>query len=116
MKTHMMTLDDTHFNDVKLNKKKYEIRIFDEKRQTLLLGDTIVFKHKNSDETLEKKVIQLLLFDTFRDALRTMNNFSEVLPNNSLDEGINLYETLPHAMGNYKIASEKYGIVVIKLE
>ena len=117
MKTHEMTLDDPFFEEMNVRKKKYEIRIFDEKRQKMLLGDTIVFKKKNSDETIQRKIINLMLFDTFKDALETIKDFREVLPSiETIEDAVSLYEKIPHKLGDYSIASEKFGIVLIKLE
>ena len=111
-----MTLDSPFFEQVAQNKKLYEIRIFDEKRRKLLLGDKIIFKNKATNEIIEKTIEKLLLFDTFRETLEGMNDFREALPSiNSIEEGVSLYEKIPHEFGDYKKASEKFGVVLIKL-
>ena len=116
MKTHEMTLKAPFFEQVAQNKKLYEIRVFDEKRRKLLLGDKIIFKKKDSSDTIEKTVSKLMLFDTFKETLQSMKDFREALPSiASIEEGVSLYENIPHEVGNYKKASEKFGIVLIKL-
>ena len=115
MKTHTMNLDSPFFEQIVQNQKKYEIRIFDEKRKKLLLGDNILFKKRDSDDTIEKKISKLMLFDNFRETLESMKDFKEALPSiASIEEGVSLYENIPHELGNYKTASEKFGIVLIK--
>ena len=117
MKTHTMTLDSPFFEQIVKNEKKYEIRIFDEKRKKLLLGDNILFKKRDSDETIEKKISKLMLFDNFRETLESMKDFREAVPSiETIEEGVQLYESIPHKLGNYKKASAELGIVLIKLE
>ena len=111
MKTHSMSLESPHFNNVVSKKKKYEIRIFDEKRQTLRLGDQIEFTKKDGTETVTRNITQLMLFDSFYEALHTLSDYKDALPDvNTIDEGVELYEKIP-----YKSSAETYGIVVIKL-
>ena len=112
-----MTLDAPFFEQIVQNKKHYEIRVFDEKRRKLLLGDKIIFQKRDSDETIEKTVSKLMLFDTFKETLECMKDFREALPSiGTIDEGVSLYENIPHELGNYKKASAKFGVVLIKLQ
>ena len=114
MKTHTMTLDTQHFDNVVSNRKIYELRIFDKKRREISLGNEIKFTKKNSDESVTKTIDKILLFDSFKDALTTIN-LDELLPGvGSLTEGIRLYENIPHSTGSYKEASKKFGLVMFK--
>ena len=112
-----MTLDSPFFEQIVQNKKIYEIRIFDEKRRKLILGDKIIFQKRNSDDTIEKTIAKLMLFNTFKETLESIKDFREALPSiNSIEECVSLYENIPHKLGNYKKASAHFGIVLIKLE
>lgn len=63
MKTIEMHLNDESFEMVKSGKKTMEIRIYDEKRQNIDMGDEIVFIGKN--ETVLTKVTGLFLASSF---------------------------------------------------
>lgn len=61
-----MGLYETPFNSIKSGKKKVEVRLNDEKRRKISVGDTINFtKIPSSDETLTVEVIELREFPTF---------------------------------------------------
>jgi len=47
---HQMTLNDEYFLAVKNNRKTVELRVRDEKREQIRLGDTIVFSKKSDPE------------------------------------------------------------------
>ena len=54
------------FELVKNGKKDVEVRLNDEKRQKLKVGDTLVFlKRPLEDERIEAKVVELKLFNNF---------------------------------------------------
>src|SRR3989344_430561 len=65
---HQMKLYESPFNRIKLGKKRVEIRLFDEKRQSLDLGDIITFsKLPDLEENLSVEVIGLLRYRTFQE-------------------------------------------------
>lgn len=66
MKTHEMNLQPQYFDFIKDGTKRIELRLFDEKRQQIQLGDTIEFA-KSEDEKLKAKVIGLLRYGSFSD-------------------------------------------------
>ena len=41
---YMMKLDASFFDKMKARKKIYEVRLYDEKRQSVSVGDKIIFK------------------------------------------------------------------------
>lgn len=54
------------FDKIKSGVKTVEVRLFDEKRQSLAPGDVIVFKRlPDLTETLSKKIVRVKRFDTF---------------------------------------------------
>lgn len=68
MNLHKMNLHAAPFEMIKSGQKTIELRLFDEKRQQIKAGDTIVFTNTASGETLTATVLKLHVFDSF-DAL-----------------------------------------------
>lgn len=69
MRVHHMKLRQAPFEMIKSGRKTIELRLYDEKRKNVKVGDEIVFSRTDSpEETLRVKVIGLFLFPTF-DAL-----------------------------------------------
>ena len=66
MKTHEMNLQPKYFDFIKDGTKRIELRLFDEKRQQIQLGDIIEFT-KSEDEKFKAEVIGLLRYNTFND-------------------------------------------------
>lgn len=62
---HHMKLNPTPFEQIKSGAKTIELRLFDQKRQTIKEGDTIVFSNTDTGETLYTTVLRLHRFDTF---------------------------------------------------
>ena len=68
MQTHTMKLQSEPFEKIKLGMKKIELRLYDEKRRAIEIGDTITFlKEPDQTENLVVKVISLLRYATFAD-------------------------------------------------
>jgi len=68
--THEMKLDDAPFEKTKSGEKTIEVRVFDEKRRRLRLGDTIVFGRASGGmEKVRVEVVGLSTFRSFRDLL-----------------------------------------------
>lgn len=65
---HVMHLYDNYFQKVKYSKKKYEIRLFDEKRKKIKTGDTIIFINSSSPkESIKVKVCNIKVFSSFHE-------------------------------------------------
>lgn len=68
MNTHQLQLAAVPFNAITSGAKTIESRLYDEKRQTIQIGDTIAFTNReNTDQTVLVKVIGLLHYETFHD-------------------------------------------------
>ena len=68
---HEMKLQPKYFNFILNGTKRIEIRLFDEKRQLIKIGDTINFlKEPNLKETFNAKVIGLLRYNSFEEMFR----------------------------------------------
>jgi ASC-1-like (ASCH) protein len=64
---HNMKLQHRPFFMIKNGLKTYEIRVNDEKRKLIVVGDQIVFKHVESFEEIYTKVLNLHQFDNFKE-------------------------------------------------
>lgn len=87
---HDMHLNQEPFDLVKSGKKIIEIRLFDEKRRKINLGDTIVFEKLPDGEKVKCEVIGLSIFKSFKDLLLAFDRAKFGHPNNiTLEEQIN---------------------------
>ncbi|MBB2479408.1 ASCH domain-containing protein [Bacillus sp. APMAM] len=65
---HQMGLYGEYFEAIKKGKKKVEVRLNDEKRRKIKIGDTIKFvKVPEQDETLQVQVTELRTYNTFKE-------------------------------------------------
>ncbi len=63
---HEMNLQPKYFDFMKNGTKRIELRLYDEKRSKIQLGDIIEFS-KSEDEKLDAEVIGLLRYKNFTD-------------------------------------------------
>ena len=62
MKKHMMNLNPSPFNMIREGYKTIELRLYDEKRKLISVGDIIIFSNTvDSNDTLCVKVVDLSL-------------------------------------------------------
>ena len=109
---HEMKLQQKYYDFIKRGTKRIEIRLFDEKRQKIKIGDTIKFlKEDNQDESFEVKVIGLLRYNSFEDMFKDFD--ISVLSDKSMtkDELINALEKF-----YTKEKQEQYGVLGIRIE
>lgn len=64
--THEMQLTPAPFDMIRDGSKKIELRLYDEKRRKISVGDLIVFNNTETGEKLEVKVVDLYIFDSFK--------------------------------------------------
>ena len=69
---HKMKLVDFAFNKIKCGEKDIEVRLDDEKRRLIKIGDKIEFTHIDTGETILVEVVNLHRFDSF---LELFNSF-----------------------------------------
>ena len=66
--THEMNLHDSPFDMIKSGKKIYELRLYDEKRRNIKVGDEILFtRSRGGDDSMRCLVVGLHLFDSFEE-------------------------------------------------
>lgn len=64
--THQLKLHARPFEEIKSGRKTIELRLYDEKRRLIEVGDTLVFTHSdNAAETLTARVTALHRFPDF---------------------------------------------------
>ena len=110
---HKMRLNDEPFYKIKDGTKTIEMRLFDEKRKAINLGDEIEFsRQKNESEKIKTKVIALHRFNSFKDLYENLDiikcGYSE-----SEKEKVSYTD-----MEEYypKEKQEQYGVVGIEIE
>ena len=108
---HPMRLSPEPFEMIKSGRKTIELRLWDEKRQSIKVGDTIVFANTADGETLRTRVLQLHRFDSFEELYHSL----PLLKCGYTEE--NLAAAKASDMEKYYSADEqlKYGVVGIEL-
>lgn len=65
---HKIKLQPQYYNYILYGTKRIEIRLYDEKRQQIKIGDTIIFlKEPDLNESFKAKVTGLLRYNSFED-------------------------------------------------
>ncbi|MCR5483612.1 MAG: ASCH domain-containing protein [Bacilli bacterium] len=109
---HEMKLQPEYFNFILNGTKRIEIRLNDEKRQLIKLGDTIKFmKEPELEESFDAKVIGLLRYNSFEEMFKDFD--ISVLSDKSMtkEELINVLEQF-----YTKEKQEQYGVLGIRIE
>ena len=102
-------LDSDVFEIVRMGKKDIEVRINDEKRRTLNVGDSLVFlKRPNDDEEIRAKVEKLEYYDFFEDLVDNYDMSRIYLSNYNKEEYLNEMKRF-----YTREEQEKYGVVAI---
>jgi ASC-1-like (ASCH) protein len=65
MQTHNMKLYAAPFASIRAKTKTVEMRLYDEKRQALQVGDLLRFTNADTGETLLTEIIALHVYPTF---------------------------------------------------
>lgn len=69
MKLHKMNLQPKYYDFIKDGTKRIELRLYDEKRQKIKLGDEIEFS-KSETEKFNAKVVGLIRYQSFEDLFK----------------------------------------------
>ncbi len=106
-----MKLHHSPFEKIKSGEKTIELRLFDEKRQQIKVGDKIVFTNTATGETLDATVVRLHRFDSFEELYRSLPLLQCGYTEADVDRAD------PSDMEHYYSAEEqkKYGVVGIEL-
>ena len=116
MTTFEGTLQSPYYEYVRDGKKIYEMRVNDDKRRKMNIGDKWKFTHA-TDETLpqfETQIMDKKIYKSFEDAIDE-TGFEKLLPNaKSKEEAIKIYNAFNN--GHYEIDAKKYGVVRFTLK
>lgn len=109
MTTHNMKLKAGPFEAIKSGTKTIEMRLYDDKRRNVQVGDIIEFTHMETNEKISAYVVALHIYPSFE---YLYNKFDKVSLGYAPHE-IALYTD----MEQYYLSSEieKYGVVGIEI-
>ena len=107
--THEMSLNPEPFKLIKSGRKVIEMRLYDERRKGIQIGDVIKFINNKTNETLSVDVINLYHFNSFEELYahfdKTMLGY---LPNEAADPAdMELYYS--------KERIQRYGVLGIEI-
>ena len=108
---HKMKLNSAPFEMIKSGEKTIELRLFDEKRQQVKVGDKITFINTTTGETLNRTVVKLHRFDSFEELYKSLPLLQCGYTVNDVDSA------KPSDMEQYYSIEEQnqYGVVGIEL-
>ena len=110
--THEMKLQPEYYNFILDGTKRIEIRLYDKKRQSIKLGDTIKFlKEPELSESFNAKVTGLLRYNSFKDMFKDFD--ISILSDKSMTK-----EELIKVLEQFytKEKQEQYGVLGIRIE
>ena len=111
MTIHIMKLSEPYYTLVKQKKKIIEIRINDEKRKLLKIGDNIKFTKTNGNNHFILKIKDLKTSHNFENAIKKAT-LKKCMPNiKTIKEAVEIYRSFPY----YKDKEKYYGIILIYL-
>lgn len=112
MKNHMMNLNPSPFKMIREGNKTIELRLYDEKRKMISIGDTITFTNTdNPNDAICASVIDLFVFDSFDELYKSLPLLECGYTKEDLDTAS------PCDMEKYysKEMQQQYGVVGIKI-
>lgn len=107
-----MKLQPKYYNFILNGTKRIEIRLFDEKRQQINIGDTIKFlKEPELNESFNVRVVGLLRYNSFKDMFKDFD--ISVLSDKSMSK-----EELTSVLEQFytKEKQDQYGVLGIRIE
>lgn len=109
--THNMHLNPEPFEKIASGRKTIELRLYDEKRQQIKVGDILIFTNLDSEERLQAEVIALHRFNTFQELYANI----DVTKCGYTEETVHL--ATPEHMEKYysKEKQERYGVLGIEI-
>lgn len=109
---HVLKLQPKYFDYIKNGTKRIELRLYDEKRQKINIGDTIVFKKEPElDITMEVRVVGLLRYNSFQELFKDFG--IELIADKSMSKK-ELLDALEEFYTPEK--QKQYGVLGIRIE
>lgn len=107
---HNMKLNESPFGKIKAGTKTIELRLYDEKRRKVKVGDTIEFTSLENGEKVRAEVLALHIYSSFEELY---NNLDKTLYGYKADE-VARYTDMEKYYSPTEI--EKYGVVGIEIK
>ena len=105
-----MNLQPKYFDFIKNGTKRIELRLYDEKRQSIQLGDIIEFA-KSDDEKFKAEVVGLLRYNSFADLFKDFD--ISILADSSMTKQ-ELLEVLEEFYSEEK--QTEFGVIGIRIK
>lgn len=107
-----MKLNPVPYELIMNGQKTIELRLFDEKRQQIKKGDTIIFSNVSTNKTFLAKVVKLHRFSNFEELYKSL----PLLQCGYTEENVD--KAMPSDMERYYSIEQqkKYGVVGIEIE
>ena len=109
---HNMKLNPAPFEMIKSGQKTIELRLFDEKRQIINVGDEIIFTNTVTGEKLNTVVVKLHRFDTFDELYQSMPLLQCGYTRDNIDKATHTDMEQYYSVEEQK----KYGVLGIELD
>lgn len=106
---HEMRLHDGPFKKIQAGTKTIEMRLYDEKRQMIQVGDEIEFTSRTTGEKQLTEVIAIHIYDSFSEIYR---DYDKVSLGYDIDEEASFTDLEKYYS---KEEQEKYGVVGIEV-
>ena len=109
-------LQEPYYTYIKNGIKIYEMRINDEKRKKMKIGNIWKFKNANNENLPEynTRIIDKKIYKSFEEAIKK-KGYKKLLPNSkSISEAIKTYNSFDNGM--YEVDAKKYGVVCFRLK
>ena len=108
--THEMKLQPKYYDYILTGTKRIEIRLNDEKRRQIKIGDTITFTNRGNNDQISTVVINLHKYDSFEELYKHFDKVSLGYKENEIAD--------PKDMELYysKEEQDKYGVLGIEIK
>lgn len=109
---HTIKVKEKYYNLIKNKEKIYEVRLYDNKRKQMKIGDIIkIFKEHKLVESLNAKIIDLVFFKSFEE-------MANALPSKQIGfDGWEINDIIKEYHKFYTAQEEqKLGVVAIKIQ
>jgi len=107
---HEMRLNNEPFTNKKNGTKTIELRLNDEKRKLIKVGDIIKFTNRSTNESIEAKVINLHYYAFFKELYQNFDKVSLGYKENDIANYKDMEEYYS------KEEQDKYGVVGIEIK
>ena len=107
---HNMKLNNEPYNSICYGNKDIEMRLYDEKRQLINIGDIITFTNRNTMDSFDTEVVNLYRYNSFKELY---DNFDKTRLGYDENE-IASYLDMEKYYSKEEI--DKYGVVGIEIK